>query len=535
MTNTSSEHTSPGQISRSRRWPRTPAGRGNHLTHPEVGHRRGLHRAPPAARRLSVAMRVVVSAGRRRWTAVTGVVAALVMTLVLVGAPSAAAAQPPVGLGTAGSFAVLAGSTVTNTGPSTISGDLGVSPGTAITGFPPGTVSNGTQHSADAVAAGAQADLVTAYVDAAGRTPAASVSADIGGQTLPPGVYQAASALGLTGTVTLDGKNDPSAVFIFQVGSTLITASNSTVNLINGAQSCNVFWQVGSSATLGTNTTLVGNILALTSVSVLTGTTIQGRVLARNGQVSLDTNTITRPVCAAIPPTTTSAPVQTTTSTPVQTTTSAPVQTTTSAPVQTTTSAPVQTTTSAPAQTTTSAPVQTTTSALVQTTTSAPVQTTTSAPAQSALVQTTTSAPVQTTTSAPAQSALVQTTTSAPVQTTTSAPAQSALGSGGQGGLGGPGSGGQGGLGGPGSGGPGGLGVPGSGVPGSGFGNTSGSGAGGGTVIPLGHPETGAGGAAYSPGNAQLALGGLALLGAGGAIAQAIRRRRIPVHPVRGR
>jgi len=511
MTNTSSGQISPGQISPSSpRWPRTPAGRGNHLTHSGAGHRRGLHRAPQPARRLSVAMRVVVSAGRRRWTAVTGVVAAFIMMLVVVGAPSAAAAQPPVGLGKAGSFAVLAGTTVTNTGPSLISGDLGVSPGTAITGFPPGTVINGTQHSADAVAAGAQADLGTAYVDASGRTPAAALPPDISGRTLAPGVYQAASELRLTGTVTLDGKNDPSAVFIFQVGSKLTTASNSTVNLINGAQSCNVFWQVGSSATLGTNTTFVGNILALTSVSVLTGTTIQGRVLARNGQVSLDTNTITRPVCTAIPPTTTTAPAQTTTS----------------APAQTTTSAPAQTTTSAAAQTTTSAPAQTTTSAAAQTTTSAPAQTTTSAPAQTAT------------------SAAAQTATSAAAQTATSAPggpgSGAGLGSGGPGspsGPGGPGSpSGPGSPGSPGS--PGGLGSPGgpgSGVPGSGFQNDSGSGAGGGTVIPLGHPETGAGGASYAPDNAQLALGGLALLGAGGAIAQAIRRRRIAAQPVRAR
>ncbi|MEV4007088.1 ice-binding family protein, partial [Actinomadura sp. NPDC049753] len=223
----------------------------------------------------------------------------------------ARAAQAPVDLGTASSFAVLAGTTVTNTGPSVINGDLGVSPGTAITGFPPGTV-NGVQHSADAVALQAQTDLTAAYNDAAGRTPPISVSGDLGGQTLVPGVYQSTSSLGLTGTVTLDGQNDPNAVFIFQISSTLITASGSVVALVNGAQPCNVFWQVGSSATLGTNSTFVGNILALQSISVNTGTIIDGRALARNGAVTLDSNTITRSTCTTPTPTpTVTAPTPT--------------------------------------------------------------------------------------------------------------------------------------------------------------------------------------------------------------------------------
>ncbi|HEY0817034.1 MAG TPA: ice-binding family protein [Pseudonocardia sp.] len=221
----------------------------------------------------------------------------------------AASVQAPVGLGTATSFAVLAGATATNTGPSMISGDVGVSPGTAVTGFPPGVVTNGTIHSADAVAAQAQADLTTAYNDAAGRTPADAVTTDLGGQTLAPGVYKAASSMGLTGTVTLDAGGNPNAVFIFQAGSTLITASNSTVALINGGSPCNVYWQVGSSATLGTGTTFIGTILALTSASVQTGTTVAGRVLARNGQVSLDTNRITRPNCATLPPGGTTPPI----------------------------------------------------------------------------------------------------------------------------------------------------------------------------------------------------------------------------------
>jgi hypothetical protein len=218
-------------------------------------------------------------------------VVALLAALGLFGS-DALAAQSTVGLGTTDSFAVLAGSTVTNTGPSTINGDLGVSPGTAVTGFPPGTV-HGTIHAADAVAGQAQSDLTTAYNDAAARTPAATVSGDLGGRTLTAGVYKSASSLGLTGALTLDAQGNPNAVFIFQAGSTLTTASGSHVNLINGAQPCNVFWQIGSSATLGTSSVLSGNILALTSISIDNGVTVLGRALARNGAVTLINDTIT--------------------------------------------------------------------------------------------------------------------------------------------------------------------------------------------------------------------------------------------------
>ncbi|MGZ6671272.1 MAG: ice-binding family protein [Solirubrobacteraceae bacterium] len=221
---------------------------------------------------------------------------ASLVSLALV-ASSAFAAQPPVGLGTADSYAVLAGQTVTNTGPSTINGDLGVTPGAAITGFPPGTV-NGTIHAADAVALQAQSDLTTAYNDAAGRTPPAAVPADLGGLTLTGGVYKSASALQLTGALTLEAQGDPNTVFIFQAASTLITASASHVNLINGAQPCNVFWQVGSSATLGTSSVFVGNILALTSVSLNNAVTVQGRALARNGSVTMINDTLTAGRCA---------------------------------------------------------------------------------------------------------------------------------------------------------------------------------------------------------------------------------------------
>lgn len=196
-------------------------------------------------------------------------------------------------LGAAESFAVLGASTVTNTGPSVISGDLGVSPGSAITGFPPGTVL-GTIHAADAVAAQAQASLTTAYNEAAGLTPTQSLTdINLGGLTLTPGVYFFASSAQLTGTLTLDALGDPNALFVFQIGSTLTTASNSSVVYINGGQGGNTFWQVGSSATLGTFTMFQGNILALTSITLNTGATIGcGRALAQNGAVTLDSNIV---------------------------------------------------------------------------------------------------------------------------------------------------------------------------------------------------------------------------------------------------
>jgi type VI secretion system secreted protein VgrG len=222
-------------------------------------------------------------------------VVALLLSFCL--ASSAAAAQPPVRLGTAADFGVLAGSTVTNTGPTVINGDLGVQPGTAVTGFPPGTV-HGTVHAADAVAGQAQNDVTTAYDDAASRSPTASVSGDLVGRTLTPGVYRSTSSLALTGDLTLDAQDDPGAVFVFQVGSTLTTGSASHVRLTNGAQGCHVYWQVGSSATLGTSSTFVGNVLALTSITATTGANVDGSLLARNGAVTLDTNTVTRAQCA---------------------------------------------------------------------------------------------------------------------------------------------------------------------------------------------------------------------------------------------
>jgi type VI secretion system secreted protein VgrG len=235
--------------------------------------------------------------------------------VLAAGGGEASAATSPVGLGTAASYAVVAATTVTNTGPSTVVGNIGLSPGTAVTGFPPGLVTDGVIHAADAPALDAQAAVVTAYNDAAGRPSTGSISADLAGMTLTDGVYTGGALL-LSGTLTLDAQGDPNAVFVFQAASTLITASSSSVSLINGAGACNVFWQVGSSATIGTSSAFVGTVLALTSISAQTNASIQGRLLARNGAVTLDSNTFTRPLCqTATTPTTTIAATGGTTAT----------------------------------------------------------------------------------------------------------------------------------------------------------------------------------------------------------------------------
>jgi hypothetical protein len=196
---------------------------------------------------------------------------------------------------------VLAASTVTNTGASTLDGSLGLWPGTSITGFPPGLVlPPSTTDSTNAAALHAKADLTVAYVNAAGRSVDATTTADLANLHVSPGVYAgpAKSPLGLTGPLVLDGGGNLSSVFIFQTDSTLTTASASTVTLINGAQECNVFWKVGSSATLGTGSVFRGNILALASVTVTNGVVVHGRALARNGAVTLDNDTFVRPTCA---------------------------------------------------------------------------------------------------------------------------------------------------------------------------------------------------------------------------------------------
>jgi hypothetical protein len=249
---------------------------------------------------------------RRPWlvTLATGTGLGL---LIFGGAATVSAAQAPVGLGTAAPFAVLAGSGITNTGATTITGDVGLSPGSSITGSP--TV-NGTEYVDDPTAVQAKNDLTTAYNSAASAPSTSNLTGqDLGNKNLSPGVYTFSSSAQLTGTLTLSGNG----VFIFQIGSTLTTASGATVVLVNGAQACNVFWQVGSSATLGTTTQFQGTLMALTSISLDAGANIlDGRALAQSGAVTLDNNQLTTPTTCSAPvasPTPTASPSPTTTPT----------------------------------------------------------------------------------------------------------------------------------------------------------------------------------------------------------------------------
>ena len=238
----------------------------------------------------------------RLFVAISSLAASALLLASMGSSVASFAVQPKVDLGLAESFAVLAGSGITNTGPTTASGSAGADFGSSPTGTFTGDVqvtTSGTKYTAvDAAVTAAKVDLTTAYNDAAGRTPATTVTADLGGQTLTAGVYKSASSLAVTGTLTLDAENDPNAVFIFQAGSTLTSASSATIALVNGADACNVFWQVGSSATFGTDTVFVGHVLALTSITANTRATFQGQLLAQNGAVTLDTNTITNNLCA---------------------------------------------------------------------------------------------------------------------------------------------------------------------------------------------------------------------------------------------
>ena len=207
--------------------------------------------------------------------------------------------QSKVALGSAGNFATLAGSTVTSVGPTVLNGDLGVSPGTAVTGFPPGKI-NGAIHAGDNTAAQAKVDLLAAYNDGAARMNPAVLPGNLGGLTLTPGLYKTGSSSGINGTgpqaiLTLDAQGDANAVFIFQIASTLITTVGTQVVLSGGAKATNIYWQVGSSATLGTNSIFKGNVLADQSITVTTGVVLEGRVLTRVGAVTLDSNTITAP------------------------------------------------------------------------------------------------------------------------------------------------------------------------------------------------------------------------------------------------
>jgi len=246
-----------------------------------------------------------------KWTKWPGF--AVLMALAIILASSYAPSQvlaigTAPSLGAAESFGVLGASAVTNTGPSVINGDLGIWPNTAssVTGFfPPGSYT-GALHAADGVALQAQIDVTAAYVALAGQP----YDVDLTGQdlglvgTLTPGVYHFSSSAQLTGTLTLDAQGNPDSVFIFQIGTTLTTASYSKVDVINAPEGwCKKYWQVGSSATLGTYTSFQGNILALASITMNTGATLYGRALARTGAVTMDDNVITVPVCGGTPPT----------------------------------------------------------------------------------------------------------------------------------------------------------------------------------------------------------------------------------------
>jgi len=226
--------------------------------------------------------------------AATGVGLAAVMGIALIAPASAATViDGPVDLGTASTYGVLGASAVTNTGPTLVNGDLGLSPGTSITGFGglPNGVVNGTIHQTDAAAAQAQQDALTAYSTAASLTPTRAGLDELNGLSLSPGVYSGgALALADTGALTLAG--DANSVWVFQAASTLTIGSGSRITITGGASSCNVFWQVGSSATLGTAADFQGTVLAQQSVTATTGATIQGRLIAQNGAVTLDTNTI---------------------------------------------------------------------------------------------------------------------------------------------------------------------------------------------------------------------------------------------------
>ena len=260
---------------------------------------------------------LVASRGPPSLRGITTIALSSVALLFAFVFPGSSLAATAIGLGTADSYGILAGAGVTNTGPSVVNGDLGTHPTSAVTGFggaPNGTV-NGVIHQADAAALQAKDDLTTAFNNAAGQGPTTTVATDLGGLTLTPGVYTSITGdFGLTGPLTLDGQGDPDAVFIFKSASTLVTATGSSVNLINSAQSCRVYWQLGSSATLGSSSSFVGNIFAQDSISVNNAVTVDGRLLARSASVTLINDTITRSQCApaTTPPPTTPTPPPTT-------------------------------------------------------------------------------------------------------------------------------------------------------------------------------------------------------------------------------
>ncbi|MDF2438418.1 MAG: hypothetical protein K0Q95_2794 [Bacteroidota bacterium] len=210
--------------------------------------------------------------------------------------PLQTTSQPTVAMGAAATLAILAGSAISNTGATHITGDMGLSPGTSIGGFPPGILV-GTQHINDAIATQAKLDLTAAYNDAAGRTATdiVTIAGNIGGLTLTPGLYKSTSSLAVSsGDVTFDAKGNPNAVFIIQIASTLTTTPGRKVILSGGALASNIFWQVGTSATFGTTSVFKGTVMAMQSITFNTGATIDGRALARSGAIVMAGNTIVK-------------------------------------------------------------------------------------------------------------------------------------------------------------------------------------------------------------------------------------------------
>ncbi|MFZ2227269.1 MAG: ice-binding family protein [Candidatus Nanopelagicaceae bacterium] len=261
----------------------------------------------------------------------------IVLPLIAIFSIPAIAAGPTVIPGTTSTFAVLAGTTITNTGPTTISGsaggDIGLFPGSSFTGSTTVTTS-GVQHIADTIANTAQTDLVTAYDSISAPTPVILASPELASKVITPGTYSTTEgSLTNSGALTLDAQGDASAVFIFQAASTLITSAGSTMTLINGAQACNVYWKVGSSATLGTNSTFIGRIYALTTITAESGAAIRGQLLARTGAVNLNANVITNDACVVATPTPT--PTATVTATPTPTPTPSATVTATPTPTPT--------------------------------------------------------------------------------------------------------------------------------------------------------------------------------------------------------
>ncbi|MGC1213770.1 MAG: ice-binding family protein [Micromonospora sp.] len=283
-------------------------------------------------------------------------------SLVLAGlAPALSAARAeegPVDLATAASYAVLADNAVTNSGNSVINGNVGVHPGTAVSGFPPGAI-NGERHAGDAVAERAQSDLTAAFDDAAGRTASRTIGPQLGSQTLTPGVYKARDDATLDGTLTLDAQGDSRAVFIIQLGSRLTTAQNSAVQVVNSpGPACGVVWTVGDSATLGSNTSFVGRVMAVKDITLQSAAKVeQGGALSRDGAVSLDTNAVSRADCAPTPPPT--APASPTSPTPSPTESPTTPESTPTTPATPETTAP-ETTAPETAAPETTAPTPTT-------------------------------------------------------------------------------------------------------------------------------------------------------------------------------